>query len=102
MPKLRAFQREMPYYALVVDKKGSKLKDAAPGGGNTGMRVGPGRIAIAAVPIQILVHALQSVGTGRPIVDMTELKGLYVVNLEWTPQNQPSKQVDGAAAGDRP
>jgi len=101
-------QREIPYYALVVDKKGPKLRETvsrpdytctkdAPG---RVLRGHPGLIEINCATIPALIQGLEFVratGTNRPIVDMTELQGSYDVKLEWTPQNQRTLRQDGTA-----
>jgi len=92
-------QREIPYYALVVDRKGSKLREGSsrpdypcskesPG---QVLRGHPGLLEINCTTIPALIQGLEFVratGTNRPIVDLTELKGHYNVKLEWTPQSQ--------------
>jgi uncharacterized protein (TIGR03435 family) len=99
--KLHQEKREIAYFALVVDKKGTKLHEsaAAPAGA---IEVRSGRILLPRASITTLIAALGTVGTGRPIVDMTELKGLYAVKLDWTPLNRgiagPDAVVDPAAS----
>jgi uncharacterized protein (TIGR03435 family) len=92
-------QREIPYYALVVDKKGSKLRAGAgiPEHPCTSDSVGQvlharrGLIEVNCASLATLIQALefsQATGTNRPIVDLTELTGHYDVRLEWTPPSQ--------------
>lgn len=93
--KLHQDKREIAYYALVVDKKGTKLHEsgAAPAGG---VEVRSGRIVLPRASITTLVAALGTVGMGRPIVDMTELKALYAIKLDWTPLNRGIARPDSA------
>jgi uncharacterized protein (TIGR03435 family) len=93
--KLHHEQRDLPHYELAVDKKGSKLREAA-GTDDSGDEVRQGRIAVHGVSIATLI-VLVGRFTSMPIVDMTELKGSYDVHLEWTPRRQTAKQSDGAA-----
>jgi uncharacterized protein (TIGR03435 family) len=103
--KLHQDKREIAYYALVVDKKGAKLHEsaAAPAGG---VEVRSGRIALPRSSITTLIAALGTVGIGRPIVDLTELKALYAIKLDWTPLNRgiarPDSAVDPATSATGP
>jgi uncharacterized protein (TIGR03435 family) len=91
--KLKAHResREMPVYALVVGKSGSKLRESAPGAtGGVGM-TGVGRITSRAAPLQGLADHLSNAALqiDRPVIDQTGLKGRYDFTLEWTPDNLP-------------
>jgi len=94
-----------PVYALVVNKKGAKLTlsaDQTPAvlgppaegaprreGLPRGMsRVGPGQFHSFARPISSLAQALAA-QLQRPVLDRTELKGLYDIDLTWTPDQVP-------------
>jgi bla regulator protein blaR1 len=113
--------KELPGYALVVAKNGSKLHDAKPGdtypngikgpdgrsgeglmimGGNGGPLTGQG------VPVESLVRVL-SQQMGRTIVDETGLKGKYDFTLKWTPDDRAgpmsaANQGGGARSDDAP
>jgi uncharacterized protein (TIGR03435 family) len=90
--------RELAYLALVADKKGSKLRVSTSSADNSSGDIRPGRIEVRRTSIPVLIVILGRF-TGRPIVDQTELKGLYDVKLEWTPLNQrASKPGDGVEA----
>ena len=82
-------QRELAFLALVADKKGSKLQEAAPGTDAAGSTVWQGQIVQHRVSITALMVVLGRF-TGRPIVDMTEMKGSYDVKLEWIPLKRMS------------
>jgi uncharacterized protein (TIGR03435 family) len=97
--RLHHEQREIPYYALAVDMKGSKLKQAT---GDTDrpcskdspgqvLHGGRGLLELRCTTIPALIQGLefvQATGNNRPIVDMTELNEHYDSKLEWTPQSQ--------------
>jgi uncharacterized protein (TIGR03435 family) len=78
--------KEIPVYALVLAKGGSKLKVAAPGGksaltdtlGPNGER----RTVMAASPLRGLVNMLANT-LGNPVVDKTGLDGTYDYTIEW-------------------
>lgn len=77
--------RELPVYALVVDKSGAILKenrDAPITILNT--RRGSGKVRIVGAKIS-MEELARSIGTelGRMVVDETELPGRYDVNFEW-------------------
>jgi len=95
-------QRELPYFALAIDRKGSKLREAKDGADDLESEVRQGRIVEHRASIVTLIVLLGRF-TSRPIVDLTELKGLYDLKLEWTPLNQSlPKQTDVAGAADDP
>jgi uncharacterized protein (TIGR03435 family) len=78
--KLRHERRELPYYALVIDRKGSKLR---PPVGNDATAVSRnGQIAAHRGSIPYLVYELQSYANA-PVVDETRLMGLYDIRLQW-------------------
>jgi uncharacterized protein (TIGR03435 family) len=75
-------RKEMPHYALVLAKGGSKMKplkeipDGAPH-----MTYGGRFNSILSIPT--LAYLLSRFETERPIIDQTGLAGLYEVKLEW-------------------
>jgi uncharacterized protein (TIGR03435 family) len=100
--ELHREKKELPGYALVVAKNGSKLHEAKPGdtypngikgpdgqpgqglmimGGNGGPLTGQG------IPVSNLVRVL-SRQLGRTIVDETRLTGKYDFTLQWTPDER--------------
>jgi uncharacterized protein (TIGR03435 family) len=84
--------RELPVYLLSVAKGGPKMKNDDPPstyGGNTFGSVG--NLPLYARPISQLVTFL-SPQLDRPVVDKTNLKGYYDIELRFTPPYQ-----DGAA-----
>jgi len=80
--------KELPIYALVVGKGGSKLKEI----GSTSdpsmkpgmMRMGIGQLTGSQVPLAFLVQNISQM-VGRTVVDLTGLKGNYDFELKWTP-----------------
>lgn len=78
--------KEEQVYNLVVDKGGSKLKEAVNTGkpGPRGLRGGGGRLTGMGAPMLIFVNYL-SQQLGRSVIDKTGLKGTYDFTLEWTP-----------------
>jgi uncharacterized protein (TIGR03435 family) len=79
--------REMPVYALVVGKSGSKLQEVEFARGSTS--ASQGKLIATTIPIRNLTEFL-SRQTGRPVVDMTGLKGFYSFTLTYTPEQAPS------------
>jgi uncharacterized protein (TIGR03435 family) len=102
---LRSDTREMPVYALVVDKNGPKFKEASDSDPNI-VDLGPrpdlkggggrprftiirrGRLTAQGSDMAGLADHLSDF-VGRVVVDKTRLKGRYDVKLEWQPdENQ--------------
>jgi uncharacterized protein (TIGR03435 family) len=85
--KVRREQKVMPVYALVPGKGGSKMRTAEPGAEDNRIQIsmGPrGRRLAGNLSMSRLVDALSN-AVDRPVVDMTNLKGIYDVDLEWAP-----------------
>ncbi len=87
--------KEMPAYALVVAKGGPKLKpaaDALPPGGQAGLKRGgmmmmrPGKIEASGMDLGAFSNLLANL-IGRPVLDMTGLKGAYDCTLEFAPDS---------------
>ena len=114
--------KELPVYALVLAKGGSKLKEAPapdpiagppsvakpgagppPGGMSLSIRQGNANVQIRALPIGGLVDWL-SAQLGHQVVDQTGLTGTYDIALQFTPEQGagggplPSATGDAAAA----
>lgn len=74
--------KQMPVYALVPAKGGSKLQPAE------GKRSGAGKGSVRGVmDMATLAQNLTAV-LGRMVVDQTGLQGTYKVELQWTPNDQ--------------
>jgi uncharacterized protein (TIGR03435 family) len=79
--------KEMPVLALVVGKSGSKLQEVEFARGSTSASFG--KFTAVTVPIRNFTEFL-SRQTGRPVLDMTDLKGFYSFTLSYTPDQAPS------------
>jgi len=108
--------REMPVYALLVAKGGSKLKPAAAvasGPPRRSLMGGRGQLTGTGATLDMLIHLLSN-ATGRTIIDRTGLTGAYDFKLEWTPDpgemglagppppGAPSGEKEAAPAPDGP
>ena len=102
--KIHRETRELPVYALVLAKGGSKMKevtapspDASPvasgsagrtgAGGGPGISVSGGRGGVmtatgTSMSINALIHTI-STSLDRPLIDKTGLTGYYDFSLEW-------------------
>jgi uncharacterized protein (TIGR03435 family) len=101
--------RELPVYALVIVKGGSKLKEAKPGqlspdlppafaafhGGT--FRRGRGKIVGWNAPLSGLLPFLRN-ELGRTVVDETGLAGNYDYTLAWTPEAMAAGGANERAA----
>jgi uncharacterized protein (TIGR03435 family) len=93
--------RELPMYALAVARSDRQLGPALrPSIERSTFRPGPGMIAARGVPISLLVPMLAA-ETQRTVVDRTELRGTYDVDLHWTPDN-PSGGTNAVTGADSP
>lgn len=82
--KLRRETRELPVYALVMDKKGSRLKEVNPSGGGD-VRSSRSHIEAEGIKMSALAAKLSNL-LRRPVLDMTELKGSYSFALDFVPE----------------
>jgi bla regulator protein BlaR1 len=111
--KVSHASKELPVYALVVAKNGSKIPEAKPGdtypngikrpdgrpaGGAGMMTMGPGELTGQGVPITFLVQQL-SQQLGRTVLDQTGLKGIYDLTLKWTPDPSSAAMFQGPPGG---
>jgi uncharacterized protein (TIGR03435 family) len=87
--KVHRETREVPIYALVVGKNGSKMKQSsADAPGNNFVRAGPGGLHMEATKGTMDKLATQlAVTAGRPVVDKTGLAGYYAFTLDWAAGN---------------
>jgi uncharacterized protein (TIGR03435 family) len=87
--------REMPVYALVVAKGGSKLVKSSVSG--TALSGGRGRISIKGGDDSLAVLAFElSWRLGRPVIDQTGLEGRYGLTLTWTADDGASPASDAS------
>jgi len=89
--KIHRETKEQPIYAMVVAKSGPKIQPSEAKEGPRGMmRAGRGQLMGQAVELRMLAGALAS-QVGRPVLDQTNLQGLFDFKLEWTPDpGQPA------------
>lgn len=94
--------KELPIYALVIGKNGSKLQLAKPPVGSSGVS---GRrrtqLTFTDAPLSLLVHVL-SQQMGRPVVDRTGLIAHYDFKLEWAPDPTSSDPRDSIPSAPDP
>ena len=87
--------REMPAYALVIAKNGSKLKESSDASGGISQFGGStGEVKWANSPLTDLKFLLAK-ETGRPVVDKTGLAGKYDFVLEYTPADHAATDESG-------
>jgi uncharacterized protein (TIGR03435 family) len=78
--------RAVPMYALVVDKKGPKLRESSPDDPPKGRITGDGsgmHMEVAKGTMAQLANRLSSNGAGQPVMDSTGLTGIYSYKLDW-------------------
>ena len=88
-------QKELSFLALMVGKNGPKMRatEAAAPAGAGGNHAMLGNILGNRISMQGLATLLSRFER-QTVVDMTGLKGLFEVKLEWTPDNQPGVDAD--------
>jgi uncharacterized protein (TIGR03435 family) len=106
-------KKVMPMYALVAGKSGPKLQQAE---AEAGLRIsmGPkGRQLSGKVSLARLADSLSN-WMDRPVLDMTGIKGIFDIDLEWTPDESeraprfalggggPGRPEATTESGDRP
>jgi uncharacterized protein (TIGR03435 family) len=95
--KLHTESKVMQSYALTVAKGGAKMKPAE-GQGRLMMMMGPkGRHMSGTGTMEVLADRL-SQAMDRPVVDMTELKGNFEIDLEFSGDEMP-RMMRGMAPG---
>jgi uncharacterized protein (TIGR03435 family) len=82
--KVHKETKEMPVYALVVGKNGSKLALSAGTGDEQQFRTGNGSLSVKNDGVASLADWL-SRQLGRTVIDKTDLKGKYDYALTWNP-----------------
>jgi len=93
--------RQLPLYAMVVDKNGAKVHLTEAHGDpsqNPFNMTDSGRLTGTQVSAGMLANVLSN-QLGRTVQDQTGLKGVFDFTLEWEPDTAPqSTGVDGAPA----
>jgi len=87
-------QRALPYVALVVGKNGPKMKEVQPDRAGPQNGAARGRIAGNQVSMQLLATLLSRFER-ETVVDMTGLKGVFEMKLEWTPDDGRPAVLNG-------
>ena len=91
--KIHYEQRDLPSYALVVGKSGSKLKQSAaddkPSSFVKSSGAGTLHMEVVGRGLEVLARQL-SITAGRPVSDRTGLTGNYTFQLDWLPENRPT------------
>jgi bla regulator protein BlaR1 len=79
----------MPIFALVIAKGGPTKLTPTKSTGDPQLKgkFGSGMLNAVGVDMSTLAHFLSEGQTGRPVVDMTGLKGKFDFYLEWTPDS---------------
>jgi uncharacterized protein (TIGR03435 family) len=91
--------REHSVYALTVGKNGVKIREAADDDTPPTSKMFTGRMELHKVTLQRVADLLSGTTlkmSDRPVVDVTGLKGLYDVTLDWAPENTGA---DDASSG---
>jgi uncharacterized protein (TIGR03435 family) len=90
--------KEMPGYALVVARKGFKLKPAEPGGSDTNSNGGAVRTLTAKKNSMAQLADFVARNLGEFVVDKTGIDGVYDFELRWTTEEQTSNDIGGDTA----
>ncbi len=100
--KIHRENKELPVYALVAGKNGMKMKEAVGAAeGRSMIRMGRGQITGKQMDLAALVMNLSN-QLGRQVIDKTELKGKYDIELTWTPDETQSGFGSFGAGGPPP
>jgi uncharacterized protein (TIGR03435 family) len=84
--------RQLPIYSLVVSKNGPKIHAAEDGQGRTSG--GPGRLEATKITMQKLADLLGRI-MGLPVIDGTNLSGVFDFTLDWSPDETQQAQREG-------
>lgn len=101
--ELRREPMPIPIFALVLAKGGAK-KLRSTGSADSQLNAKPGYGVLNAVGVDMALFAkfLSEGQTGRPVEDMTGLKGKYDFHLEWAPDTTQSFPPADSAASPAP
>ena len=90
-------KRRIEHYVLVVAKTGPKLEEVQPDPGGSHMTYRLGHITHNQISMQTLAMLL-SRQTREMVLNETGLKGVYKIDLQWTPES-PQPAADTADTG---
>jgi len=95
--ELRRESTHMPIFGLVVAKGGPKRLTATNSTGDPQLKFSNGVLSAVGVDMATLAKFLSEGQTGRPVADMTGLKGRFDFHLEWAPDtSRNAPPGDGA------
>jgi bla regulator protein BlaR1 len=100
--ELRRESAPMPIFALVVASKGPKKLAVTKSTGDPQLKFGNGVLNAVGVDMATLAKFLSEGQTGRPVVDMTDLKDKYDFHLEWSPETSQNSPPADSAANQQP
>lgn len=99
--KIHRENKELPVYALVTGKNGMKMKESEGTESRSMIRMGRGQITGKQMDMGSLVMNLSN-QLGRQVIDKTELKGKYDIELTWTPDETQAGFAPFGAGGPPP
>jgi uncharacterized protein (TIGR03435 family) len=93
--------RELPVYALTVEKSGPKLvkTDRQPTDGTTFTYTNAVVVTAKNASMAVVADGMQAIFMDRPVVDQTGLKDRYDFILKWTPDEAPASNDPSAPPG---
>jgi uncharacterized protein (TIGR03435 family) len=86
----------IPGYVLVVAKSGFKLKETT-NDGHADFGSNPGKLMAHEISMELLARNLSG-NLSCPVVDMTGIKGVFDLTLEWSPDEMQFPAKTGEAA----
>ena len=90
-------RKDMPTYALVVNKNGARLQETAAGSKSSRVSL-PGKFTAQGLSMTALATWLTN-NSDRPVIDQTGLTGAYDVVLSWTSEFDDPSAMNGADRG---
>jgi uncharacterized protein (TIGR03435 family) len=97
--------RQLPVYALVIAKSGSKLERSKIADGGTSFSSGNGKLTAKGVTMDKLAQTLTSVLSrelDRMVVDQTGITGTYDIVLAWSPADRSAVLADASTGNGEP
>ncbi len=96
--KASAEKREMPIFALVVTKSGSKLKPSTASDKSQNISTNNQQMTATGASMDSFASVLtqRRESEKRTVVNRTGLTGLYDFTLDWSSESEASDQTDGA------
>jgi uncharacterized protein (TIGR03435 family) len=100
--ELRKESTPMPIFTLAVGKRGPKKLTVTRSAAEPQLKFGHGVLSAVGVDMATLAKFLSEGQTGRPVLDMTGLKGKYDFHLEWTPDANQNSLPGNSVANQTP